>query len=191
MSDQRLLLEMQNGQAAALKELHRRYAPLVYAFVMRRINHPQTAEEITNDAFLHAWRGASSFADRSSGKTWLLAIAKNRALDAMRSQYALQTREVSEDESTLERSNALADRSFEPEVSLGSAQLGVQINACFDKLSADHRECLHLAYIECLSTAEMSQALGIPAGTVATRIYHAKAQLKICLQRKYGGGALL
>ena len=172
----------------ALEVFYRRHARSVHAFVMRRLNMLHVADEVTNDTFVQVWRSAKSFAQRSSGKTWLLSIAKHRVMDAMRSHYrTTQHEQVTPDDAHQD----IADAQPGPFEQAEMSQKASHLAACFDALSVDHRECIHLSFVEGMTLEEIAQIVDSPANTVGTRIHHAKQKLKACMEARLGVGEIV
>ena len=170
---------------AAMETFYKRHASSVYSFVYRRMNDAALADEVVNDTLHQAWVSAKVFAGQSSPKTWLLGIARNKALDALRSKCRLDTKqqEASDDEK-----EAFADTSPGVYAQLLAKQKGQHLSQCFDSLPPEQRACMHLSFVEGMTLAEIAQVMTIPANTVATRIHHAKRKLRVCMECIFGKG---
>ena len=172
----------------AMETFYKRHASSIYSFAFRRMNDAALADEVVNDTLLQAWVSASTFAGQSSPKTWLLGIAKNKILDALRSKGKLEARQqVTSDE----EQQAFADTAPGAYAQLLAKQQGQHLSQCFDELPAEQRDCMHLSFVEGLSLAEIAQVMTIPANTVATRIHHAKGKLRACMECIFGRGEVL
>jgi len=158
----------------ALRSLVARHQVRVFRFLARLVRSEAVAEELTNEVFLEAWRNASGFEGRASLTTWLLAIAHNRAVSALRKR-----REESWDD---EQANRLTDDGDDPEVSAQKADKSALLRKCLDRLSAEHREIVDLVYYQELSIAEAAEVLGIPEATVKTRMFYARRKLSDILK---------
>ena len=150
-----------SGDDEAVRAVYRRFSRPVYSMGLRMLGSEQSAEELTQDVFLAAWKKAGRY-DPARGRlsTWLMAIAHNMAVDRIRRDAARPTRSAvplddviglgaSEEDSLLDRETvrrALAD------------------------LSAGERKLLELAYFRGWTAREIAQTDGIPLGTVKTRI---------------------
>lgn len=172
----------------ALHMLYKRYASTVYAFATRRLNAAYIAEEVTNDTFIQVWRGASSFEGRSSAKTWVLGIAKHKVMDAMRTHYRLAGNEQPEPDCDHQQT---ADPAPGPYEQVLSREKGSHLSECLEALSPDHRECLHLSFVEGMTLSEIAKVVDAPSNTVGTRIHHAKHKLKACLESRLGVGEVV
>ncbi len=167
--DRRMVGDMARGNRATLAGLVARHQVRVFRFIVRRIRNEAMAEEITNEVFLEAWRSASTFEGRSSVGTWLLAIAHNKAVSAIR-----QRREEAWDE---DKAGQLADAGDNPEVQAQKSDKAAVMRRCLADLSSDHREIIELVYYHEQSISEVSVVLGIPEATVKTRMFYARKKL--------------
>ena len=183
--DSRLLRAIAARDQEALHAFYKRYASVIYAFVSRRLSAAHVVEEVTNDTFIQVWRSASSFEERSSAKTWVLGIAKHKVMDALRSYYRVADHEQPEHEG---ESCQVADSAPGPYEQVLSWQKGKHLAECFEALSPDHRESLHLSVVEGMTLSEIAKVIDAPSNTVGTRIHHAKHKLKACLESRLGVG---
>jgi RNA polymerase sigma-70 factor (ECF subfamily) len=119
--------------------------------------------------FLDVWRQAGKFEGRSAVSTWLLAIARFKALSALRRRT-----DVELDDETAE---AIEDSSDTPEVTLEKKDKSAVIRKCLEKLSAEHREIIDLVYYHEKSVEEVALIVGIPENTVKTRMFYARKRL--------------
>jgi RNA polymerase sigma-70 factor (ECF subfamily) len=119
--------------------------------------------------FLDVWRTASQFEGRSQVSTWLLSIARFKALTALRQRK----HEDIEQEDVLE----IADEADTPEASLDRSNTKAILRACVAKLSPAHREIINLVYYHEKSVEEVAQIVGIPENTVKTRMFYARKRL--------------
>jgi RNA polymerase sigma-70 factor, ECF subfamily len=187
-SDLALLTQIAAHNTVAMETFYKRHASAVYAFSYRRVHDAALADEVTNDTLLQVWHSASSFAQQSSAKTWLLGIAKNKTLDALRTRGRLDAREQDTSE---EEQHAFADTAPGAYAQLLAKQQGHHLGECFDQLPPEQRSCMHLSFVDGLTLAEIAQVMAIPANTVATRIHHAKRKLRECMECVFGQGEVL
>ena len=127
------------------------------------------AEDIVSQVFLDVWRTAGQFEGRSQVSTWLLSIARFKALTALR-----QRRHEDIDQEDVLRNRRRADT---PEASLDRSNTSAILRACVAKLSPAHREIIHLVYYHEKSVEEAGEIIGIPQSTVKTRMFYARKQL--------------
>lgn len=186
--DLALLKRIGLGSAMAMETFYKRHAASVYRFAFRRMNDPALADEVVNDALHQAWLSAPAFEGLSSPKTWLLGIAKNKMLDALRSKGRLESRGQ---ETTEEELHAFADPAPSVYAQLLGKQKGQHLSHCFDQLPTEQRECLHLSLVEGMTLAEIALVVAIPSNTVATRIHHGKRKLRECMECIFGKGEVL
>lgn len=186
--DLSLLKRIGLRDAVAMETFYKRHAGSVYSFAFRRMNDAALADEVVNDTLLQAWVSSKTFTGQSSPKTWLLGIAKNKILDALRSKgrLAARTQETSEEDQ-----ENFADTQPGAYAQLLAKQQGQHLSQCFDDLPPEQRACMHLSFVEGMSLAEIAQVMAIPANTVATRIHHAKRKLRDCMECIFGKGEVL
>lgn len=164
-----------------MEEFYGMYEKDVYAFARARLDDPHAAADVVNEVMLVVWRTADRFKGGSKVRTWLLGIANNKVLDALRRRGRRPHEELDE---------RLADDSSEAgERVVVAAQNSRSVKTCLKGLSDQHRQVVHLAFFEDLSYGEIAQIIGRPAGTVKTRMYHARISLKRCLERMGLNGA--
>lgn len=168
------LAAVARGDARALRALHDRYADKVFRFSLRTVRCEALAEEIVNEAFLELWRKASEFRGEAAVSTWLLTIARYKAIDRLR-----RRREEPLDEAAAAR---IADEAETPEEALVRADRAARLRTLIAGLAPIHREVLDLVYYQEQSVAEAARVLGVPEGTVKTRMFAARKQLARLLE---------
>lgn len=152
------------------------YENRLYAFARSRLGDPQSAAEIVNDVMLVVWRTAGRFRGKAQVSTWLLGIANNKVIDALR------RRDTGRGPAPAEQSSDVSWPTGERLVA--AAQYRRTVKKCLESLPDPQREVVHLAFFEGLTYTEIAGILDRPPGTVKTRMYHAKLNLKQCLRRK-------
>ena len=168
-SDEMLLESIADGSRNAMHILYCRHNVRIYRFILRMIRDASIAEDLTSQVFLDVWRTASHFEGRSQVSTWLLSIARFKALTAMRQR---RHEDIDQDE-MLE----IADDADTPETSLDRSNTSAILRACVAKLSPAHREIINLVYYHEMSVEEAGRIIGIPQSTVKTRMFYARKQL--------------
>jgi RNA polymerase sigma-70 factor (ECF subfamily) len=161
----------------AMAQFYRAFAPQVHAFAMRQLNNAAEAEDVVVDSMTEVWTTAGRFAGQSLVRTWLFSIARHRLLDRLRKRRPHESADIdelaevlaSDDESAFER--------------LARQQRAEHVAHCLEKLSDEHRECMHLVFFEELPLAEIAQIQACPENTVKTRLFHARQKMKRCLER--------
>jgi RNA polymerase sigma-70 factor, ECF subfamily len=168
-SDDSLISAIARGDKLALRVLYGRHSVRVYRFALRVTRDESLAEDVVSEVFLHAWRGARNFQAKSKVSTWLLAIAHNKAKDALqrrRHEY------LSDDDAA-----AIEDPADNPEATFSKKERGALLQECLTKLPAAQREVIDLVYYHHKSVEEVAQIVGVQAATVKTRMFYARSRL--------------
>ena len=168
-----LLVRLQRREPQALADLYDRYGAMVYRLIFRIVRDSGIAEDLVQETFLRAWNRASAFdAERGAVGPWLLAIARNRALDYLRSQgrRARNTIELNE----TEHPGLFVE--FPAEAL--NFDLARQVTRAMEQLSAPQRQAIELAYFEGMSQTEIAERMGQPLGTVKTWMRRAMIQMR-------------
>jgi RNA polymerase sigma-70 factor (ECF subfamily) len=168
-SDEMLLEKIAKGDRTAMHTLYARHNVRVYRFVLRMLRDTASAEDLVSQVFLDVWRTAGQFEGRSQVSTWLLSIARFKALTALRQR---KHEDIDQDDVM-----QIADQADTPEASLDRSRTSAILRACVAKLSPAHREIVSLVYYHEKSVEEVAQLIGIPAATVKTRMFYARKQL--------------
>ena len=174
-SDDMLLESIADGNQTSMHILYCRHNVRVYRFILRIVRDATTAEDLVSQVFLDVWRTAGQFQGRSQVSTWLLSIARFKALTAMR-----QRRFEDIDQEDVRQ---IADGCDTPETSLDRSNTSAILRACVAKLSPAHREIINLVYYHEKSVEEAGEIIGIPQATVKTRMFYARKQLADLLKR--------
>jgi RNA polymerase sigma-70 factor, ECF subfamily len=169
----RLMRRLKDRDHNALAELYDCYGRLVFHVILQLVGNRDTAEDLTQEAFLRIWNGASGFDEtRGSLKSWVLAIARNRAIDFLRSAEGRVVREAV----ALDSAGTLtASLRWTQETSHLLAQ-------AMASLTANQRLVLDLCYWEGMTQEEIADRLQRPLGTVKTWIRKALGSLRTVLQ---------
>jgi RNA polymerase sigma-70 factor (ECF subfamily) len=168
-SDDVLIGRIAQGDRLAMQVLFARHHVRVYRFVLRLVNDPASAEDLISEVFLDVWRQADRFEGRSAVSTWMLAIARFKALSALRKR---PDQELDE-----ETAAALEDTSDDPEVAVQKKDKSDALRECLTSLSPEHREIIDLVYYHEKSVEEVAEIVGIPENTVKTRMFYARKKL--------------
>ena len=169
--DAELVRRMRSKDERALGTFYDRWFPVVHGVVSRMLESPDDVEDVVEEAFWQAWRQAERFeVERGSVQTWLLTIARSRALDRLRSRRRLR-------EEPLVDSTAEADTSVPtpaaPSDPLADAEHAEQsriVRAALADLPPEQREALELGYFGGLSQTEIAEHTGQPLGTIKSRM---------------------
>ena len=168
-TDEALVERIAGGDRLAMQVLYARHHVRVYRFILRLVRNEATAEDVMSEVFLDVWRQAGRFEGRSQVSTWMLSIARFKALSLLRHRSDAEL-----DEETAE---AIEDTSDDPAVALQKKESGEVLRRCLTQLSAEHREIIDLVYYHEKSVEEVAEIVGIPEGTVKTRMFYARKKL--------------
>jgi RNA polymerase sigma-70 factor (ECF subfamily) len=171
--DRRLMSRVAGGDADALGELYDHYGRVVFGLIYRMLGSPESAEEVSQNAFHSVWRQAAAYrAERGSVRTWLLAIARNAAIDWRRSKGNRKNRETAIDESLM-----LVDELRVEDRVIASLR-AQRVRAAVASLPPEQQEALSLAFWSGLSQSEIATRTGAPLGTVKSRVRLGMARLR-------------
>src|SRR6266478_5534501 len=168
-SDKTLTRRIAAGDQSAMRALFARYRVKVYRWLLCLVVDEALAEDLLSEVFLDVWRQAASFEARSSVSTWLLAIARHKALSARRRRIDAEL-----DEDFAARIRHPAD---DPEMVLLKKNRADLLLQSMANLSRKHREVLDLVYYHGKSVKEVAEIAGVPQATVKTRMFHARRKL--------------
>jgi RNA polymerase sigma-70 factor, ECF subfamily len=169
-SDEILVEEIAAGSKPAMPTLFARHRTYVYRWLLRFVSSETLAEDLLSEVFLDVWRQAARFQRRSSVSTWLLSIARHKALSARRRRT-----EGAELDEKIEAT--VADPADDQEVALQEKTRDELVRRALTRLSREHREVIDLVYYHEKSVDEVAQILGVPPGTVKTRMFYARKKL--------------
>lgn len=175
-SDEVLISRIAGGDRLAMQVLYARHHVRVYRFVLRLVRNEATAEDLISDVFLDIWRQAGKFEGRSAPSTWMLSIARFKALSALRRRP--------DEELDDETAEQIVDHADDPETTLAKKEKGSVLKQCLTRLSADHREIIDLVYYHEKSVEEVAEIVGIPEATVKTRMFYARKKLSELLKEQ-------
>jgi RNA polymerase sigma-70 factor, ECF subfamily len=175
-SDEVLIARIAGGERLAMQVLFARHHVRVYRFVLRLVRNEATAEDLISEVFLDIWRQAGKFEGRSAVSTWMLSIARFKALSALRKRPEQEL-----DDETAER---IEDQADDPETALAKKDKGALLRECLTALSAEHREIVDLVYYHEKSVEEVAGIVGIPEATVKTRMFYARKKLSELLKAR-------
>ena len=167
-----LLCETANGNKAAFAELYKLTSPQLYAVVLKLLKRPELADEATQDAFIKIWHNAGSY-QRGKGTvlTWMVSIARYRALDLMRYHNVRNEVELDNEAPQLGESSDTVRMNTEQD----------KLAECLDELDHPQRQAIQLAYVNGLSHQEVVNHLSSPLGTIKSWIRRGLQSLQRCL----------
>jgi RNA polymerase sigma-70 factor, ECF subfamily len=169
ISDELLLKRVAEGDKAAMHIMFARHRVRVFRFIQGMVRNAVIADDLVSQVFLDVWRSANRFESRARVSTWLLSIARFKALSSLRERK----HEIIDQDDVA----GIVDAADTPEVALDRKETNAILRECIDKLSPAHREIIDLVYYHEQSVAEVSVIVGIPAATVKSRMFYARKQL--------------
>jgi RNA polymerase sigma-70 factor, ECF subfamily len=168
-SDEILIERISLRDHGAMRLLFGRHQVRVFRFLLRLVGDRATAEDLVSEVFLQVWRKAEDFEGRSQVSTWLLAIARHKALSFMRRQVHEQLDERA--------AATIADPADDPETALQRSSTAALLRGCLMQLSWAHREVIDLVYYHGRTIEDAAAIVGVPANTIKTRMFHARKRL--------------
>lgn len=159
------------GDKRAMKAFYEAIGPDIHRFIQTRLRDPHEAADALQETMLDVWRQAERFEGRSSARTWVFAIARNKAVDRIRKAPTA----VAEPDETI------ADDRPNPHDSIEALDDANALHRCMGTLSQVHRAAIHLAYFQDISYPQIAAIEACSVGTVKTRVFHAKRLLLHCL----------
>lgn len=180
--DAALLADVARGDRRAFEAFYRRHERRCFGFARQILRDPSAAEEVVVESMLEAWRHADRYDSRSRVTTWLLGIVRHKALDQLRRSARAPER------ASVDALDALPDPHSGPGEQLMLDEALQHLEAALDRLSAELREALRLAFVEELPYESIATVLEIPVNTVKTRVFHARQRLRTALADVGGTG---
>jgi RNA polymerase sigma-70 factor (ECF subfamily) len=173
LSDEALVALVARGDEAALAELYDRVGRVAFGLAFRVLRDERHAEDAVQEAFLAVWRTAASFrAERAKASTWILTLVHRRAVDLVRREERRRTEPLADEASAsreaVETTEEAAWLRFERE----------RVQAALRQLPDVQREAIELAYYGGFSQSELAERLGVPLGTIKSRMFAGLARLR-------------
>jgi RNA polymerase sigma-70 factor, ECF subfamily len=172
LSDEALVALVARGDEDALAELYDRVGRVAYGLALRVLRDERHAEDAVQEAFLQVWRSAATFrAERAKASTWILTLVHRRAVDLVRREERRQADPLTDDSAAgvgREETDEAAWLRFERE----------RVQAALKQLPDVQREALELAYYGGFSQSELAERLGVPLGTIKSRMFAGLARLR-------------
>jgi RNA polymerase sigma-70 factor (ECF subfamily) len=172
-----LMTRIAQGDEVAMDFFYRGLSRVVFAFALRHTDNAADAQEVLVDTMLQVWQKAAEFEGRSAVRTWVLGIARFKALDRLRLRQRHQHEDVDEAVEFLVGETDVA--AFEM---IAQRQRAEHLEDCLQGLSDVQRASLHLVFHEELTLAQVAQVQDVAEGTVKTRVFHARQKLRRCLE---------
>ncbi len=168
-SDDVLIGLIAGGDKDAMRLLYARHNVRVFRFLMRLVGNEASAEDLVNEVFVDVWRNAGRFEARSQASTWILAIARYKALALLRRRPL--------DELDDDAYESVADSADDPEQAVQKIERSAILQDCLKQLSTAHREVVDLVYYHEQSIDEVAEIIGVPQSTVKTRVFYARKRI--------------
>lgn len=171
---------MARGDQAAIGLLYDLHAPLLLSLVRRIVVDAGAAEDLVHDVFLEAWRRAADYdSERGSVRTWLALRARSRAIDYRKSAEVARRVPMEESRHLGLLASSMDDASMLPD--------HARVRRMLVALPEDHQHVLYLGYFEGLSSSEIAERVGIPIGTVKSRVASALSRLRAVMNSPEDG----
>jgi RNA polymerase sigma-70 factor (ECF subfamily) len=167
--DADLIERIASGDKLAMQVLYARQHVQTYRFLLRLVGDEAQAEDLVSEVFFDVWRNAHQFQGNSRVSTWILAIARFKALSSLRRRK--------DDELDDQQAAAIPDMADDPEIAVQKKDRVAIMRQCLSHLSLVHREIIDLAYYQDKPINEVAMILGVPENTVKTRMFHARRRL--------------
>lgn len=193
LDEQALIRRCRDGDEEAFRMLMERHQRGVFAVAQAMVRDAEEARDIVQEAFVRVFQGLGAFKGDASFKTWLQRIVRNLCIDRLRARKSREqalgeVETVSEGEDAVEAGLVASRWGSQPQDRLLDRELGEAIHAAVARLPEKHREILVLREVEGMSYEELAEALGIPKGTVMSRLFHARSKLQKDLAEFREGG---
>jgi RNA polymerase sigma-70 factor (ECF subfamily) len=172
--DEILVERIAAGNKLAMQALFARHRTSVYRWLLRLVSNETLADDLLSEVFLDVWRQAGRFECRSSVSTWLMSIARHKALSARRRRTEAQFYE--------KIGATVADPADDPEVALQEKDRDELLRRALTRLSPERRQVIDLVYYHEKSVDEVAQILDVPPATVKTRMFYARKKLAELVQ---------
>jgi RNA polymerase sigma-70 factor (ECF subfamily) len=170
-SDENLIKAIAAGDEGAMRTLCACHNVRVFRFISRLVTEPGAAEDLVSEVFIDVWGQASRFEGRSQVTTWILSIARFKALSAL---HRRRRRDAELDDAAME---LIEDTADSPEQTVLNSDLSAQLRTCLSQMSQEHREVIDLVYYREKTIEEVADIMGTPKNTVKTRMHYARKQL--------------
>ena len=173
-TDEELVASIAAGNRIAMQVLYGRHHVRVYRFVLGMIRNEATAEDVVSETFFDVWQQAGRFEGRSKVSTWLMSIARHKALTALRGRQHDDITDYAE---------TMADQADTPETTMQKTDKSALLREALEQLTPAHREIINLVYYHEKKIEEVATILDIPLNTVKTRMHYARKRLAEILEQ--------
>jgi RNA polymerase sigma-70 factor, ECF subfamily len=184
MDEEKLIAQAIDGEISSFNDLVIKYQDMAFSLAARMLNDDAVAADVTQVAFISAYRNLQSFRG-GSFRAWVMRMVTNACYDELRRRKRRPTislEPVNEDDEEIESPSWLADSANSPEEEAERAELGQALQNCLTGLPEEFRSVVLMVDIEGLDYQEVSFAIGKPLGTVKSRLARARSKMRECLQ---------
>lgn len=172
------LARIPRGDRAALQTVYRLTSAKLFGVCLRILGERADAEDVLQEVYVTVWRRAADFdPDRSSPMTWLIAIARNRAIDRLRADKQARRMEP------IDAASEVADAGLRADAALESSEANIRLHGCLDELADHERTALRSAFFDGNTYEELAEQMDVPLGTMKSWIRRGMMKLKACLER--------
>ena len=173
-----LLKEIALGSRQAFEKLYRDSSPRLFAICLRIVSQRTEAEDVLQEVYATVWHKAGQYdVERASAMSWLASIARNKAIDRIRSQPRTRATEP------LELAEEVADPTASPQLDAQASTDRVRLDDCLKELDERRRSLIRAAFFDGSTYEELAVRIGSPLGTVKSWIRRSLLQLRECLER--------
>jgi RNA polymerase sigma-70 factor, ECF subfamily len=184
-SDGALVQRAQGGDARAFDALVTKYRSRIFSMTFHLVQNQEDAWDLSQEAFLKAWRALPNFKGDSGFYTWIYRIAHNACMDWLRKKRIQSAGEFDDNRADHQpdpTAEAVPHGFSRPDKAMANAELGERIRAAIAQLSEDHRTVILLREVEGLSYEEIAQVIQAPLGSVMSRLFYARKKLQQILK---------
>lgn len=170
-----LLERLVQRDERAMHDLHRLYGRRIYQFALARLRDEHAAETVMSDTLFEVWKHPDRFRGESRFSTWLLGIARYKVLNTYRAAEP-------QHEDVADYAEVIADPDADVSGELEEKQRQRVLMNCIEALSPPQRQCIQLVFLEGMAVAEVASVQSVPEGTVKTRLFHGRRNLRDCVK---------
>lgn len=188
-TDEELIRRAKSQDARAFRELMNRYLKIVYSFVYRMVNQSELAEDMTQEIFVKVYQNLGSFDSARPFKPWLMRIASNHTLSALRKKAnQVVSLDALQDDQPAREWAGTVDRGSQPEEIIERQDKTARVALAIQEMDPNYRQALLLRFQHDLSYEEIAGAMKVPVNTVRTWLKRGRDKLKQKIQQQYEEG---
>jgi RNA polymerase sigma-70 factor (ECF subfamily) len=186
LDDKRLIAECLQGRTAAFGELVQRYQDRLYNTVYRLVGNAEDAQDVVQEAFIHAYQSLASFKGDSLFYTWMYRIAVNTAISWRRKQRGFVRLQLDQNGGA-GMEPADSSNGNQPAYAMEQAEQERRVQVALNRVSPEHRAVLILKDMEGQKYETMAEILQVPIGTIRSRLHRARLELRQVLEQMDAG----